>query len=650
MADMNDRLEGLGDFDVNDRTPVNELRDRARARRRRQLGVVGLACAVILGVGVLTFEGRDSANDLAMTGDNGVPDPVTAEDIVVPSFIGRTVADAMSVSGTAGFRASVFERDADLGGAIVIAQEPPPGVIVPTGSVIGLRTALPDTTEAQECPGTSHPHSEPGRADALPLLEQVQRSAVEAARFPVSASAEENLVLGMWNRYAYEVDDDGEPVIKPVEGFQLMALYETLDDCPDAPPTFIGAPLTRVVLELTDFGEGPGSELASGGQDAVWSSIPEPPIDVRSTMAVVWTGTEVVVVGGVDIREGVGPNGIADGTTVDEGGAQTPIHEARSPGAAAFNPRTGQWRRLPELPFLPTIVEASTWTGSEMLMLVHEEVDSEINGGMTETRVLSLDPQADKWQVNDAPDEADSAHGQLASAFTGTEWLLWGYPYHEPDSEPLAIAYDPSTHTWQDIDPGPLSFRELPGSVWTGDEFIVFGGDSQDSYDVTNPPPGDGAAYDPDTDTWRELPPSPATKLRGPTLQWTGSEVLVWGGSFGPSNPIQGAAYNPSSDRWRALAPPPIYGRTSAIVVWSGDRLVVADGTPTYSSTQDGASSATYDPTTDTWVVAPDPPGGPACRSAGVATPFGVYVFGGSIGCTAITPPRDAPLRLRPPT
>lgn len=127
------------------------------------------------------------------------------------------------------------------------------------------------------------------------------------------------------------------------------------------------------------------------------------------------------------------------------------------------------------------------------------------------------------------------------------------------------------------------------------------------------------------------------------------SEVLIWGGSFGPSNPTQGAAYDPAADSWRSLAPSPLYGRNDATAVWTGDRLVVTDGTASYASPDSGAGSAIYDPRSDVWKVISDPPGGLACNSSGVGTPLGLYLLGGSVGCTAVTTPREAVLHLERP-
>lgn len=62
----------------------------------------------------------------------------------------------------------------------------------------------------------------------------------------------------------------------------------------------------------------------------------------------------------------------------------------------------------------------------------------------------------------------------------------------------------------RDVPEDLLSFRELPGATWTGEEFVVFGGDAESSCDVDDPPAGEAAAYDPD----------------GATLSWPSSVVV----------------------------------------------------------------------------------------------------------------------------
>ena len=81
----------------------------------------------------------------------------------------------------------------------------------------------------------------------------------------------------------------------------------------------------------------------------------------------------------------------------------------------------------------------------------------------------------------------------------------------------------------------PLDGRFLPAAVWTGREILVWGGagcqGACDGQGVRLH--ADGGAYDPVTDIWRLLPPSPLSARSGALAVWTGRELVVWGGMVG---------------------------------------------------------------------------------------------------------------------
>jgi hypothetical protein len=112
-----------------------------------------------------------------------------------------------------------------------------------------------------------------------------------------------------------------------------------------------------------------------------------------------------------------------------------------------------------------------------------------------------------------------------------------------------------------------------PIGVWTGTEMIVWGG-----YEwLFLGDLGDGARYDPATDSW-----TPTSLIGAPTPRvaqgvWTGSELLLWGGA----NDSSGGRYDPVTDSWRpttlAGAPQALWGgRWSR--VWTGDQMIVWGG------------------------------------------------------------------------
>jgi hypothetical protein len=93
---------------------------------------------------------------------------------------------------------------------------------------------------------------------------------------------------------------------------------------------------------------------------------------------------------------------------------------------------------------------------------------------------------------------------------------------------------------------------------------------------------GDGAAFDPLDGSWRSIRSSPHGVLGsgGQAAAWTGSELIIVGGTLGDglARPIA-ASVNPSTDRWHKL---PGFGHLEALrlssAIWSGD-LPEADPT-----------------------------------------------------------------------
>ena len=143
-------------------------------------------------------------------------------------------------------------------------------------------------------------------------------------------------------------------------------------------------------------------------------------------------------------------------------------------------------------------------------------------------------------------------------------------------------------------------FNNLPDArskhtaVWTGSVMVVWGGSGGGRLNT-------GGRYDPATDTWTATSTVGAPTPRNyHTAVWTGSRMLVWGGQHAdPSN--AGGSYDPVEDTWTAVstigAPSDRWGHTA---IWTGHVMVVWGGyigdSPYY-----GNDGGRYDPTTDTW-------------------------------------------------
>jgi N-acetylneuraminic acid mutarotase len=129
-------------------------------------------------------------------------------------------------------------------------------------------------------------------------------------------------------------------------------------------------------------------------------------------------------------------------------------------------------------------------------------------------------------------------------------------------------------------------------AVWTGSKMIVWGG---------SPTTQTGGVYDPATDTWTPtITASAPTPRYAHTAVWTGSKMLIWGGADSGGNYLAtGGAYDPDTDTWSVInttgAPDVRHEHTA---VWTGTKMLVWGGYGTGGTLDTGSA---YDPDTDTW-------------------------------------------------
>ncbi len=174
--------------------------------------------------------------------------------------------------------------------------------------------------------------------------------------------------------------------------------------------------------------------------------------------------------------------------------------------------------------------------------------------------------------------------------------IIWGGITNTADQRltSTGVAYNPVTRRWRTLPAAPLAARDGAASVWTGTELIIWGGTLNANPDVPVRDARDGAAYNPVTNRWRRLPPSPLSARTGSQALWTGKQVVVVGGvpsanvstaapgsgaqlrSYrGASN--QAAAYDPRTDRWSSLADLPVPNGEKLDeldAIWTGSELL----------------------------------------------------------------------------
>src|SRR5438477_8488378 len=176
--------------------------------------------------------------------------------------------------------------------------------------------------------------------------------------------------------------------------------------------------------------------------------------------------------------------------------------------------------------------------------------------------------------------------------------------------------------TWAAIVVNVPSGRSGHTAVWTGSEMIVWGGSGhEEGVGGINT----GWRYNPATDSW-----TATTRVNAPsarrqhTAVWTGSEMIIWGGSgqgtdlntgwkYNPSvtspptptpTPLPylntGGRYNPKTDSWTGMSTGNTPdSRAFHTAVWTGKDMIVWGGTGGFLMNTGGK----YNRNTDVWMA-----------------------------------------------
>src|SRR5262249_40059897 len=190
----------------------------------------------------------------------------------------------------------------------------------------------------------------------------------------------------------------------------------------------------------------------------------------------VWTGTEMIVWGGVN---GATPHG--DG--------------------ARYDPLLDLWRPMTTIDAPPArYLHTAVWTGSEMIVWGGTGSGAGLGDGGR------YDPIANQWHpvslVGSPPGRSNHT-----AVWTGARMIVWGGSPASCQFFRDGGQYDPSTNTWTPTAiPGFLEARTLHTAVWTGSEMIVFGGVSGvfstggNTITLLS-----GGRYEPVSDTWQPM-------------------------------------------------------------------------------------------------------------------------------------------------
>jgi len=279
----------------------------------------------------------------------------------------------------------------------------------------------------------------------------------------------------------------------------------------------------------------------------------------RYSHTAVWTGQRMIVWGG----QGSGS------TYTDTGGRYDPVTDTWAPTSTAGAPS-------------PRIGQSAVWTGDRMILWGGAGTDDAYTG--TGGR---YDPEADQWAPTSMADAPTPRSGHTA-VWTGNRMVVWGGVAGQSLSPVFFNTggrYDPVTDTWS-----PTTLTNVPSTrmghtaVWTGSHMVVWGGEV---YHYVSLEVGfiytyyqSGGIYDAVNDSWASTSTFVAPAYRAfHSAVWTGTRMVVWGGSGGTGSLDSGGRYDPNRDEWAATstieAPTP---RRNHTAVWTGGLMVIWGG------------------------------------------------------------------------
>ncbi|MDD3646901.1 MAG: hypothetical protein PHS44_00150 [Candidatus Dojkabacteria bacterium] len=313
---------------------------------------------------------------------------------------------------------------------------------------------------------------------------------------------------------------------------------------------------------------GGGSCLSSGGiydpgtDSWTATSTTGAPTDI-SDKTTIWTGNKFIVWGGVcsDLNTGSIYDPILDTwTSISTSGAPTA--------------RSGH-----------TVV----WTGKKMIVWGGISGINYLNsGGM-------YDPETDTWTTITTTG-APSARAVPELVWTGDKVIVFdGFNYNfNPSSPSWGGIYDPETNSWLSVSFG--SGRESGAVVWTGNRMTRWGGMTATPATVS----GTGVIYDIETNSLVSMLDVGDPSARyAHTAIWTGNQIIIWGGntSYGYLN--DGGIYTSPTEKGGKLY---VQGEATIDDNLFVSKTITAGGI----HSEGGADIAEYYPTIDPSIEAGD--------------------------------------------
>ena len=266
----------------------------------------------------------------------------------------------------------------------------------------------------------------------------------------------------------------------------------------------------EMVVWASNSPDGPVGAAAYDPATNSWRRLPVGPLGTREGYTSVWTGKELIVIGG------------SSGDALAK------------PVGAALNPQTGAWRLLPALNRMSGLMPGpgAVWDGQEVFVM-GSVCSGRVPATSCSPTLLAYDPATNalrKIDLTKAPIVKEQQLTLVGWSGTNLIFSTVGVPTNVNSGKTLIVRYDPATGRWRrgTFAPYPTPLGAYTQTAWLGDRYVASDGSSGLQI------------YSLATDAWQTITPgpSPLNSREGSAIVWTGSQLVAWSGTvYKPFNP-----------------------------------------------------------------------------------------------------------------
>lgn len=280
------------------------------------------------------------------------------------------------------------------------------------------------------------------------------------------------------------------------------------------------------------------------------------------------------------------------------------LHSFANNNFYIYNPVTDTWRFgfTNSTAFRPSAGCKMVFTGTELIVWGGNYTSATNNGFRYNPTTQVFSPIPTMGQP--------SARTEFGMQLVNNRLVIWGGMSTTGTILGDGASLNLATNTWSNINAaGAPTNRRLPYTVTNTvqNTMIVWGGFPTTSMAAVTML-ADGASYNPASNVWTPISTVNAPVARdGATAVWSGTEMIIYGG-HGPT-PIErylntGARFNPATNTWTTISTTNAPRIASHAAIWTGSRMLISGGTNNIFDaigTPWTSSSSNYDPVTNTW-------------------------------------------------